>query len=486
MESLVQALRLSKAPKIAFVGAGGKTTALFTLARQLVGMGKNQETSSKQNTVLVTTTTHLATWQTNLADLHIHIGEVAPLPFEEGNIPTGIVLVTGLYAGDERMEGLTGPAMKQLWNLTDSQQIPLLIEADGSRMRPLKAPGEHEPAIPEFVDSVVVVAGLSALGKPLSMEWVFRPEIYARLSGLLPGEKISTRAIQQVLTHPEGGLKNIPGYARRIALLNQADTAELRHEADQMVRGILKQYHAVVLASLGKGDNSPALVQREKMLQIVSPGEASPEAAIYSIHESVAGIILAAGGSKRLGQPKQMIPWRGHPLVWHVAKTALAAGLDPVIVVTGAYTDQVEAALKGLPVTVLFNQAWEMGQSTSLRVGLRSVPENTGGALFFLADQPMVSVELVYRLVKEHSSTLAPLVAPLVNGSRANPVLFDRVTFGDLLALEGDVGGRVLFGDSYHYPVTWVSWEDPNLLLDIDTPEDYERFRQMEGTEGVK
>lgn len=90
-----------------------------------------------------------------------------------------------------------------------------------------------------------------------------------------------------------------------------------------------------------------------------------------------------------------------------------------------------------------------------------------------LADQPHTPVELIASLVEAHAGTLSPLVAPLVQGQRANPVLFDRATFPDLLSISGDQGGRVLFS---RYPIQWVPWHDPAVLQDIDTPEDYQRL----------
>ena len=196
-----------------------------------------------------------------------------------------------------------------------------MIEADGSRQKPLKAPGEHEPPIPDFVQTVVVVVGLSALGKPLDAETVHRPEIFARLSGLQLGETITAAALTRVLTHPEGGLKNIPPAARRVALLNQADTPDLQAQADAIAKALLPAYHSVVVASL-------------------------KEESIYAVREPIAGIVLAAGEARRFGKPKQLLDWRGEPFVRAVAKTALEAGLFPVIVVTGAYHEQVEAASK--------------------------------------------------------------------------------------------------------------------------------------------
>jgi molybdenum cofactor cytidylyltransferase len=126
-----------------------------------------------------------------------------------------------------------------------------------------------------------------------------------------------------------------------------------------------------------------------------------------------------------------------------------------------------------MEVQLLHNPDWQEGQSTSLKAGLRSLPPEVGGAVFLLADQPQIPAGLVRLLVEEHSTNLGLIVAPLVDGRRANPVLFDRRTFPILMALIGDVGGRALFAK---YPITWVPWHDSAILLDVDTPEDYQRL----------
>jgi molybdenum cofactor cytidylyltransferase len=156
-----------------------------------------------------------------------------------------------------------------------------------------------------------------------------------------------------------------------------------------------------------------------------------------------------------------------------VTETALAAGLSPVIVVTGAQAEQVEAAVRDLSVTIVRNQDWRSGQSSSLRAGLDTLPTAVGSAVFLLADQPQVTPTVLRALVERHSLELAPIVAPLVRDRRANPVLFDRVTFPDLLGLTGDVGGRVVFSK---YPVTYLPWHDEQLLLDVDDQADYQKL----------
>jgi len=193
--------------------------------------------------------------------------------------------------------------------------------------------------------------------------------------------------------------------------------------------------------------------------------------------ESVAGIILAAGASQRMGQPKPLLLWRGKPFICHVARTALDAGLTPVVIVTGARADEVRAALADLPVGIAYNPNWTEGQSTSVQAGLQSLPPETDAAIFLLADQPHIPVELLRALLEQHVQTRAPIVAPLIGEQRGNPVLFDRSTFPDLMSLQGDAGGRQVLS---RYPITYVPWDDPKLLLDVDTLEDYERLLNSE------
>ncbi|NJD60976.1 MAG: nucleotidyltransferase family protein, partial [Anaerolineae bacterium] len=187
----------------------------------------------------------------------------------------------------------------------------------------------------------------------------------------------------------------------------------------------------------------------------------------------VCGIILAAGGSRRFGQPKQILTWRGEPLIRHVAKTALRAGLDPVIAVLGDAMKEIVPSLKDLNVRIANNERWMEGVSTSICTGLAGLREDVGGAVFLQADQPQIPSQLVKSLVEAHRTTLGPIVAPQIDGMRGNPVLFDRETFPALSGLDGDWGGRALFS---HYPIQWITWHDPKVLIDIDSPEDYRKF----------
>jgi molybdenum cofactor cytidylyltransferase len=252
-----------------------------------------------------------------------------------------------------------------------------------------------------------------------------------------------------MLLHLRGGLKNIPPGARKVVIFNQADTSYLQAEAARAVPQLLESYDRILIASLGQGQG------------------------VLEVFEPTAGIILAGGKSERLGQPKALLDWKGQPFIRAVVQTALAAGLASVTVVVGAVVEPIREVLKDLPVNIVENTAWQTGQSSSIRAGIQSLPVQTGSAIFLLCDQPHIPASLLRGLVEKHSQTLASVVSPLVNGKRANPVLFDRNAFPDLLSLQGDVGGRAVFAK---YAPQWLAWDDSSIMLDVDTPEDYQRL----------
>jgi molybdenum cofactor cytidylyltransferase len=452
--SLAYALRVSSLPSIAFTGAGGKTAAMFMLARRL---SKDQGSSP----VIVTATSHLGAWQVALADQHILTETPVSLEELEHGLK-GVILVTGELDGD-RTRPVNRSLLNWLHQFCNYHSIPLLIEADGARGKPLKAWAEHEPPIPSFVETVVQVCGLTGLGKPLNNETVHRAELFSKLSGQAIGKTITPDSLIRVLTHVDGGLKNIPIQARRVLLANQADSPELQSAAQRLTQALIPPYQSVIISSL----------KHER---------------IFAVYEPVAGIILAAGASTRFGQPKQLLDWKGQPFVRAVAKAALEAGLSPVVVVTGANADQVELAVKDLDVLVIRNEDWNTGQAGSINAGIRALAQphpssarqdsptravGVGGAMFLLSDQPQVTTSVIRALIEKHAEGLYPVVAPMVIDQRANPVLFDRITFQDLMRLEGDVGGRAIL---HKYRVEYLPWHDDRLLLDVDTPEMYTRL----------
>jgi molybdenum cofactor cytidylyltransferase len=188
--------------------------------------------------------------------------------------------------------------------------------------------------------------------------------------------------------------------------------------------------------------------------------------------QKVAGLVLAAGRSTRMGGPNKLTEEiNGRPLVRIATEQVLASRAKPVIVVTGHQRERVERALAGLPVTFVHNPNFAEGLSTSLKSGIAAVPAEADGAIVCLGDMPQVSAALIDRLIGAFDPARGALVViPTIEGKRGNPVLWSRRFFPDLLTVEGDVGARHLIA-GYAEAVAEVPIEDDAALIDVDTPE---------------
>lgn len=190
----------------------------------------------------------------------------------------------------------------------------------------------------------------------------------------------------------------------------------------------------------------------------------------------VAGILLAAGSSSRLGDHiKQLLDWQGRTLIEVAVDTALAAGLEPVIVVVGAHADRVRAKIADRNVIIVENEDWPRGQSTSVRAGLTTLPAEVEAAVFMPIDQPNLTPAIIRELIDVHLSTHKPIVVASVKGQRTTPTLFQRALFADMLNIEGDRGARQII-DANPSRVAQVE-VDARCVVDIDTLEEYNRAR---------
>ncbi len=429
--------RLDQNSKIALVGSGGKTTLMYQLAHDF------------GTRVVCTTSTHLALDQLDAADQHWVINDISDLPDPNEEIPGNTLLFTGPQVEIDRVGSLAPEIMEALNKLADIWNCPMIIEADGARKLPIKAPAEHEPVIPEFVNAVITVVGLSGLGKPLTEDWVYRPDLYSSLVGLPLGARLESEHLVKALTSQNGGLKNVPADVRKILFINQLDSFPNWKTFYPQLDTLLASYSAVAFSVL-----------EDQML--------------LEVHERIAGIVLAAGGSSRFGEPKQLLDWFGESLVRVVAEKVIASGCSPVVVVTGAEHESIALALDGVRVEVIYNSGWQAGQSSSVRAAIQALSDDIGAVIFHLVDQPLIPVDLISALRTKHARNPSQIILPYIDGKPANPVLFDRSVFNDLKKLEGDIGGRALFDK---YEASSIPWDDPSSQLDVDTPEDYQKIR---------
>ena len=219
---------------------------------------------------------------------------------------------------------------------------------------------------------------------------------------------------------------------------------------------------------------------------------------------SVGAIVLAAGGSTRLGQPKQLLPFRGETLVRRIVDAARAARCGPVAVVVGELRDRIAIELRGTAAELVVNDDWQLGMGTSIRRGLehlmRTQPD-LASVIVLACDQPFVDGAVIRALIDERETSGRRIVAslyeapPLVMSTEAEtslkedagrdssasvgmtkggvPALFDRVCFSALLSLPDDSGAKRLV-EADLTRVAWIAF--PEGAIDIDTPADLDRL----------
>ncbi len=187
---------------------------------------------------------------------------------------------------------------------------------------------------------------------------------------------------------------------------------------------------------------------------------------------NVAAIILAAGTSSRMGQPKQLLPYEGRSLVRRAVEAAVGSRTHQTVVVTGAAREAVENELSGLAVMLVHNPDFADGMSTSLRVGLKAIRPEVDAVVVMLADQPFVDASVVDGLIDRYEQSGAKIVRPRYGDVPGNPVLWDSSHFAALAAQEGDQGGRSLM-QAHKDQIAWLELPDAILQTDVDTPEAY-------------
>ena len=190
----------------------------------------------------------------------------------------------------------------------------------------------------------------------------------------------------------------------------------------------------------------------------------------------VGAIILAAGGSRRFGRPKQLLAFQGESLVRRSVRVATEAGIATIAVVAGESIDAIKAEVRETSATVVENRDWQLGLGTSIRCGLRhlraSVPDLVA-VVISACDQPFVDAGTIAALIVEQKKSGKAIVASSYAGTLGIPALFDRSCFEALLALPDDSGAKALIESR---PNDVASIEFEKGAIDIDTPADFERL----------
>lgn len=448
---LFQALRIDDGEVVAFTGAGGKTTAMFRLADDLAEHGR---------TVLTTTTVKVSPALIERAPRHFSSAEA-----NRGRVEAALDRHTHLFVTGPVDRAIDSAAPVTAGLIDELLTVPrlgaLLIKADSGNRRLFKAPLGDEPTVPPATTLVVVMANLEAIGEAIIDLNVHNAARAAELANVGAGHDVTADVLARVLAHPEGGLKGVPAGARVAVFLNRVDLPRRL----EIGRGIAQRLLA------------------EPRINTVLLGTARKPNAVAEVHGRVGAVVLAAGQSTRMGQPKLLMEWaEGGTILGAVLTRLRATPVTEIVVVTGAERERIEAvaraAAEGDPrLSFVHNPDFaeaEMGRS--LQTGLKALQTAPEAALVALGDQPLMPTAVIGDLVQRWRETLAPVVAPVHGDKRGHPLLLDRAVWPRVMALAANANPRQALAG---LPVENVVAPDNAILLDIDTPEDYARARGL-------
>ncbi|MDZ7958407.1 MAG: nucleotidyltransferase family protein [Aulosira sp. DedQUE10] len=191
---------------------------------------------------------------------------------------------------------------------------------------------------------------------------------------------------------------------------------------------------------------------------------------------TIAIMILAAGASTRMGTPKQLLLYQGRSFVEYITEIAIASVCQPVVVVLGAYAEQIRPQINQLPVSIVDNLDWAVGMGSSIKAGmqlLNSLTQKITAVVIVLCDQPFLSPQIINQLVDAYHATQKPIIACEYAGTLGVPALFSKIFFSELTNLPDNSGAKKAINNNldkvFSIPFTLGN-------IDIDTPSDYEQL----------
>lgn len=187
-------------------------------------------------------------------------------------------------------------------------------------------------------------------------------------------------------------------------------------------------------------------------------------------------LILAAGASSRLGQPKQLLKLGEKTLLTQICESALSIENQGIVVVLGANCEAIKPTINHLSVQIIFNEKWAEGMGSSISCGIIAVCQESDAVLLLLCDQPLVTAVVLEKLLEKWRSTDCSIIASQYGGSFGPPAIFTKKYFAELAALHGQQGAKKLM-EEYRSELLLVDF--PEGEMDIDTPEDWERMRDV-------
>lgn len=427
---LIEIFDLKKGEIVSIVGAGGKTTTMFKLAEEL----------RAENKVLVTTTTKIA-WPDKAQYDYICMEKENFLNYASKDSKG--IYVFGIE--DKTKHKINSVAEADLLALKPYFDY-ILVEADGSKRKPLKGWNQSEPVICTQTTKTIALLDITALGLEINEENIHRSHIFCELTNTQIGDIVNLENMADMITHPNGLFKN--AFGEKILYINKAETLDTINDSKNLIN-ILKNRMPKIIDTFITGS-----LHKEKY---------------YKNAITITAIIMASGYSKRMGKDKLLLEYSGQTFIERTINTVSKCSFMEIILV--AREHKVLSFGEGKDILVVENKNADKGISESIKLGVSNA-ENTDGYMFFTADQPFLEASMIENLIQQFNDNPQNIIIPVFEGKRGNPVIFPSRLKTEFLELEGDIGGKAII-EKHKDIVKLIEISDSLSLVDVDTEESY-------------
>ena len=419
---------------ISITGGGGKTTSMFRLARELLKYDKK---------VLLTTTTAIMK-----PDESKYERMYLTQDTDYKTIQASSSGITVLGSKINKMNKLIGVEQQIIDEIFKSKKFDyIIVEADGSKRKPIKAPASHEPVIPALTTKTIGIIGMDAVGQKIYEENVHRARLFSQVTNSKLGDRIDETTIYNLIVSPEGIFKNSPSESQNYIILNKSETKN-RNLVSQKVKSKLVSnkinIKKIIIGSIGK-------------------------------EVKVTGIIMASGFSRRMKTDKLLLKLGDKMVLEKVIESCVKSSLDDIIVIYRK--EEVKNIATEYNLKAVLNENAIEGQSASIKLGVNNIDKDTKGIMFIVGDQPHLDPLTIDAIIDKFENNQEKIIIPIYDGNKGNPTIFPVSLKEQLNALKGDVGGKEVINSNLEQ-VDYVEIENHQAGVDMDTVEEYEKLKE--------
>ena len=322
----------------------------------------------------------------------------------------------------------------------------IIIEADGSRRKSIKAPASHEPVIPSLTTKMVGLIGMDCVNKKIYEENVHRADIFCSITNRKIGDVINADVIYNLITAREGIFKGTPANIEKHLILNKVETKDRKKVSDRVKSKVLTNNIDVNIISGSMGREA-----------------------------KVTGIIMASGFSRRMKTDKLLLKLGDKTVLERVIDACIKSKLDEILVIYRK--DEVKDIAKSYGLKVVLNKEAIKGQSESIKVGVDNIDSNTDGIMFIVGDQPLLDSETIDLLINKFKTHQEQIIIPRYGENKGNPTIFPSFFKEQLAELSEDLGGKEIIEKNLKR-VKYVDIKNHKAGMDMDTVSEYEKFKE--------